>query len=89
MRKGVNGVQTFECRLGERCLLQHVCLIIVGTSNFEAMNIYETCMIVSGMELDDTDRRILDALLEDARMSFSEIARRIDMSSATVHDRVN
>jgi len=46
-------------------------------------------MIVSGMELDDTDRRILDALLEDARMSFSEIARRIDMSSATVHDRVN
>lgn len=41
------------------------------------------------MELDDTDRAILEALQEDARTPFSEIARRIDMSSATVHDRVN
>lgn len=41
------------------------------------------------MELDDTDRAILKALQEDARTPFSEIARRIDMSSATVHDRVN
>ena len=41
------------------------------------------------MELDDTDREILKALQENARTPFSEIARRIDMSSATVHDRVN
>ncbi|MFC4552607.1 MULTISPECIES: Lrp/AsnC family transcriptional regulator [Halorussus] len=41
------------------------------------------------MELDDTDRAILQALQENARTPFSEIARRIDMSSATVHDRVN
>ena len=41
------------------------------------------------MELDDTDREILEALQENARTPFSEIARRIDMSSATVHDRVN
>jgi Lrp/AsnC family transcriptional regulator for asnA, asnC and gidA len=41
------------------------------------------------MELDETDRAILEALQEDARTPFSEIARRIDMSSATVHDRVN
>ncbi|WP_134671893.1 Lrp/AsnC family transcriptional regulator [Halorussus marinus] len=41
------------------------------------------------MELDDTDRAILEALQENARTPFSEIARRIDMSSATVHDRVN
>jgi len=41
------------------------------------------------MELDDTDREILRILQEDARTPFSEIARRIDMSSATVHDRVN
>jgi Lrp/AsnC family transcriptional regulator for asnA, asnC and gidA len=41
------------------------------------------------MELDDTDRAILEALQEDARTPFSEIARQIDMSSATVHDRVN
>lgn len=41
------------------------------------------------MELDDTDRAILHALQEDARTPFSQIARDIDMSSATVHDRVN
>ncbi|WP_232685956.1 Lrp/AsnC family transcriptional regulator [Halobacterium zhouii] len=41
------------------------------------------------MELDDTDREILRALQADGRTPFSEIARRIDMSSATVHDRVN
>jgi Lrp/AsnC family transcriptional regulator for asnA, asnC and gidA len=40
------------------------------------------------MDLDDTDRAILRILQEDARTPFSEIARRIDMSSATVHDRV-
>ncbi len=40
------------------------------------------------MELDDTDRAILRILQTDARTPFSEIARRIDMSSATVHDRV-
>jgi len=41
------------------------------------------------MDLDDTDREILRALQADARKPFSEIAREIDMSSATVHDRVN
>jgi len=41
------------------------------------------------MELDETDRAILRILQEDARTPFSEVARRIDMSSATVHDRVN
>ncbi|SIR23000.1 transcriptional regulator, AsnC family [Haladaptatus litoreus] len=41
------------------------------------------------MNLDDTDRAILKALQNDARTPFSEIARQIDMSSATVHDRVN
>ncbi|ESP87144.1 Lrp/AsnC family transcriptional regulator [Candidatus Halobonum tyrrellensis] len=41
------------------------------------------------MELDETDRAILRILQADARTPFSEIARRIDMSSATVHDRVS
>ncbi|WP_313690804.1 Lrp/AsnC family transcriptional regulator [Halorarum halobium] len=41
------------------------------------------------MELDETDRAILEILQEDARTPFSEVARRIDMSSATVHDRVS
>ena len=40
------------------------------------------------MELDETDRAILRILQSDARTPFSEVARRIDMSSATVHDRV-
>lgn len=40
------------------------------------------------MELDETDRAILRILQTDARTPFSEIARQIDMSSATVHDRV-
>ena len=40
------------------------------------------------MNLDDTDRAILRELQRNARTPFSEIARRIDMSSATVHDRV-
>ncbi|RDI72901.1 Lrp/AsnC family transcriptional regulator [Halopelagius longus] len=40
------------------------------------------------MELDETDRAILRILQADARTPFSEIARQIDMSSATVHDRV-
>ncbi|AAG19704.1 MULTISPECIES: Lrp/AsnC family transcriptional regulator [Halobacterium] len=41
------------------------------------------------MDVDDTDREILRALQADARKPFSEIAREIDMSSATVHDRVS
>ncbi len=41
------------------------------------------------MELDETDRAILRILSADARTPFSEIARRIEMSSATVHDRVS
>lgn len=41
------------------------------------------------MELDETDRAILAHLQRDARTPFSEIAREIDMSSATVHERVS
>ncbi|WP_121821221.1 Lrp/AsnC family transcriptional regulator [Halostella salina] len=41
------------------------------------------------MELDETDREILRILQADARTPFSEVAREIDMSSATVHDRVS
>jgi Lrp/AsnC family transcriptional regulator for asnA, asnC and gidA len=44
---------------------------------------------MSDVELDETDREILRILQSDARTPFSEVARQIDMSSATVHDRVN
>lgn len=40
------------------------------------------------MELDHVDREILRMLQRNARTPFSEIAREIDMASATVHDRV-
>ena len=39
-------------------------------------------------QLDATDRRIVDALREDGRMAFREIARRIDVSEAMVRKRV-
>ncbi|RLM89781.1 Lrp/AsnC family transcriptional regulator [Halobellus sp. Atlit-38R] len=41
------------------------------------------------MQLDETDRAILRILQSDARTPFSEVARQIEMSSATVHDRVS
>lgn len=41
------------------------------------------------MALDDVDRQILRILQENARTPYSEIAREIDMASATVHDRVS
>ncbi len=40
-------------------------------------------------DLDEIDREILRLLQENARTPFSEIARTIEMSSATVHDRVS
>lgn len=40
------------------------------------------------MPLDDVDLRILELLVRDARMSFREVARELDLSVATVHNRV-
>jgi Lrp/AsnC family transcriptional regulator, regulator for asnA, asnC and gidA len=39
-------------------------------------------------ELDDTDRKILSLLLEDAKMPYTEIARRVHVSGGTVHVRM-
>lgn len=41
------------------------------------------------MELDEVDRKILKILQSDGRTALSEIARRLDMGSATIHERVN
>ena len=38
--------------------------------------------------IDDTDREILELLLEDARRPFSDIAERVDLSGPAVSDRV-
>lgn len=39
-------------------------------------------------ELDKTDRQILTLLIKDARMPFTEIAKKLDVSPGTVHGRV-
>jgi Lrp/AsnC family transcriptional regulator for asnA, asnC and gidA len=39
--------------------------------------------------LDEVDRNILKILQADGRTALSEIARRLDMGTATIHERVN
>ncbi len=41
------------------------------------------------MEIDETDRKIINALVENSRLSYREIAKRIGVSVATVMNRVN
>lgn len=42
-----------------------------------------------GFELDDTDRRILDMLRDDARMSFTDMARGTNYSRVTIRERID
>ncbi len=42
---------------------------------------------MSGTELDAVDHQIISALREDGRMSFAEIARRLDVSPGTIRER--
>lgn len=39
--------------------------------------------------IDDTDREILELLLEDARRPYSDVAERVDLSGPAVSDRVD
>lgn len=39
-------------------------------------------------ELDDTDRKILGALAEDASRSYAELSKIVNLSAPAVHDRV-
>lgn len=41
------------------------------------------------MDLDEVDWKILKILQADGRTALSEIARRLDMGTATIHERVN
>jgi Lrp/AsnC family transcriptional regulator for asnA, asnC and gidA len=43
--------------------------------------------VMSGTELDAVDHQIISSLREDGRMSFAEIARRLDVSPGTVRER--
>lgn len=38
--------------------------------------------------MDDTDRRLVAALLEDARTSYADLARLVGLSAPSVHERV-
>ena len=38
--------------------------------------------------MDDLDRRILGALEQDARLTYSDIGRRVGLAASSVHDRV-
>lgn len=40
------------------------------------------------MKTDDIDRRILDELLNNSRLSMSELGRRVNLSSPSVTERV-
>lgn len=41
------------------------------------------------LEIDNTDRQILQLLLEDATLPYTEIAKRLGVSGGTIHVRMN
>ena len=53
--------------------------------NYRNLGLWEYC---STLELDDVDRHILNMLQDDARRSFKDIAKKKDVSEATVFFRV-
>ncbi|WP_188802304.1 Lrp/AsnC family transcriptional regulator [Sporolactobacillus putidus] len=40
------------------------------------------------MKIDDTDRKILDCLAEDGRMSYVDIGKRLNLSRVSIRERV-
>lgn len=40
-------------------------------------------------EIDELDKKILTALIEDARIPFMELGRKLDVSAGTIHVRVD
>jgi len=40
------------------------------------------------LQIDTLDRKILEILMEDARIPFLEVARKVGVSGATIHQRV-
>lgn len=43
---------------------------------------------MSKYKLDDTDHKILDLLIDNTRIPFTDIAKKLDISAGTVHVRV-
>ena len=40
------------------------------------------------MEVDDTDRKIMNALMDDSRLSYRQVAARVGFSVATIMNRI-
>jgi predicted transcriptional regulator len=40
-------------------------------------------------EIDNTDLRILEILMQDAKRPYTEVAKRVNVSQGTVHVRMN
>lgn len=47
-----------------------------------------TFKMLKNYELDDTDRKILDLLIQDAKTPYTEIARKVHVSGGTIHVRM-
>jgi Lrp/AsnC family leucine-responsive transcriptional regulator len=45
-------------------------------------------LTVTECDVDDIDRRLVSALVADARISYAELARLVGLSGPSVHDRV-
>ncbi|PSN86660.1 hypothetical protein B9Q02_01485 [Candidatus Marsarchaeota G1 archaeon BE_D] len=43
---------------------------------------------ISEVELDDVDRRIIQAMLKEGEFNLEKIARRVEVSKSTVHNRI-
>ena len=44
--------------------------------------------MASRFKLDEIDHKILDMLIENTRMPFTDIAKALDVSAGTIHIRV-
>ena len=50
---------------------------------------YRKKILAPKYQIDDTDRKILKELTKDGRVSFLEIAQKLNVSGGTIHQRVN
>ncbi|HET7657522.1 MAG TPA: Lrp/AsnC family transcriptional regulator [Bacillales bacterium] len=41
------------------------------------------------MKIDETDRKILDCLSENGRMSYADIGKKLDLSRVSIRERIN
>lgn len=53
-------------------------------------NIYKKVIVMpKNYEIDNTDLKILEILMQDAKRPFTEVAKKVNVSQGTVHVRMN